>query len=120
MPDISSAIEYIREYQSARESLASEDPPPIDYDSQVVDLRDTLMANLNTAGFPSLPSALSAISEVYPPSCGDCRNCCAEYWPDCGYWDGTRCTASKTPDQCMVLCEDCMEAIQRNWPGSEG
>lgn len=113
---IEAAITSIRKYQAGRTALSAQSPLPADYDDQAVVLHNTLMSELKAAGYSNVPVALSAIQSVYPITCGDCHKCCAEYWPDCGSWNGIGCKADKTPMDCMILCRDCWDAIERNWP----
>lgn len=113
---ISSAISSIRRYQIARIALSATTPTPADYDDQAVTLHSTLMVELQTSGYSSVPDALSAITVEYPPSCGDCHKCCADYWADCENWNGTTC-AVHTPSECMPgISGGCWECIMRNWP----
>jgi hypothetical protein len=116
MPDISVAIASTQKYQADHAAL--EASMPVDFDAQVVSLRNSYLAELASEGFASPEDALSAIAAVYPPSCGTCYQCCADYWSDCPSWNGTACTSGKSPMDCMGLCQKCQMAIEQNWPGA--
>lgn len=112
--NIQSAIASIQKYQADHAALEVE--MPSDFDSQVVSLRNAYLAELASEGFASPEDALSAIAAVYPPSCGTCYQCCADYWSDCPSFQNGSCTAGKSPMDCMGLCQNCETAIERNWP----